>query len=149
MYITTPRAQVHISAHDWLSQNVRLSPQKQAQKPTSFFRFIFSPSKLKKRRESCEQGCPNETGNLDLFLLLICSPGLTFFFQKGQKQVTILLILFAIASGCTLSRMIWEIFTVERFSNECLKTNIKVITLTNHNGSKKHDEPIRTPGNYL
>ena len=38
---------------------------------------------------------------------------------------------------------------IERFSNDCRKTNIKVITLTNHNRSKRHDDPIRTPSNYL
>jgi len=146
MYITAPRAQVHMI--DFLKMLGSLNKNKLKSQPR-FSGLSFFPSKVKKRRESCEQGCPNGTWNLDLFLLLICSPGLTFSFQKGQKQVTILLILFAIASCCKLSRMIWEIFTVERFSNECLKTNIKVITLTNHNGSKKHEKPIRIPGNYL
>ena len=35
-----------------------------------------------------------------------------------------------------------------RFSNDCRKTNNKVITLTNHNGSKLHHEPIRVLSNY-
>lgn len=70
-----------------------------------FSGLSFFPSKLKKRRESCEQGCPNETWNLDLFLLLICSPGLTFFFQKGQKQVTI------------FTNFIWNCFWLHTFKN--------------------------------
>ena len=38
---------------------------------------------------------------------------------------------------------------VERFSNDCRKSKTKVITATNHNGSKQRDEPITIPSNYL
>ena len=38
---------------------------------------------------------------------------------------------------------------IERFSNDCRKTNTKVITLTNHKRSKQRDQPIRIPSNYL
>ena len=34
-------------------------------------------------------------------------------------------------------------FNVEWFSNDCQKTSTKVITATNHNRSKEHNEPIR------
>ena len=34
-------------------------------------------------------------------------------------------------------------FRIERF-NGCGKTNTKVITPTNHNGSKQHSEPIQS-----
>ena len=36
---------------------------------------------------------------------------------------------------------------IEMFSNNFQKTNTKVITPTNHNRSKQHDEPIRIPSN--
>ena len=36
-----------------------------------------------------------------------------------------------------------------RFSNNCRKSNIKVITPTNQRRSKQSDEPIRIPTNYL
>ena len=35
------------------------------------------------------------------------------------------------------------------FSNDCLETNTKVITPTNHNGGKQHDEPITILSDYL
>ena len=38
-------------------------------------------------------------------------------------------------------------FEIEKFSNDRRKTNIKVITQTNHNRSKQRDEPIRIPSN--
>ena len=38
---------------------------------------------------------------------------------------------------------------LERFSNDCRKTNTKIITLTNHNSNKQHDEPIRSPSNDM
>ena len=38
---------------------------------------------------------------------------------------------------------------LERFSNDCRKTNTKGITSTNHNRSKQLDEPIRTSSNHL
>ena len=38
---------------------------------------------------------------------------------------------------------------IERFSNDCCKTNTEAITPTNHNSSKQHDAPIRIPSNYL
>ena len=34
-------------------------------------------------------------------------------------------------------------FNIEWFSNDCQKANTKVITTTNHNRSKEHNEPIR------
>ena len=37
---------------------------------------------------------------------------------------------------------------IEWLSNECRKTNIKIITETNH-GNKQRDEPIKIPSNYL
>ena len=36
-------------------------------------------------------------------------------------------------------------FTLERFSYDCRKINVKIITPTNHNRSKQWDEPIRIP----
>ena len=38
---------------------------------------------------------------------------------------------------------------IERFSNDCPKSNTKVITATNHNRSKQCDEPIIIPSNYM
>ena len=38
---------------------------------------------------------------------------------------------------------------LERFSNDCRKTNTKGITSSNHNRSKQLDEPIRTSSNHL
>ena len=38
---------------------------------------------------------------------------------------------------------------IERFSNDCCKTNTEAITPTNHNSSKQQDAPIRIPSNYL
>ena len=38
---------------------------------------------------------------------------------------------------------------IERVSNDCRKSNTKVITPTNQNRNKKRGEPIRIPGNYL
>ena len=38
---------------------------------------------------------------------------------------------------------------MERFSNDCKKTNNKVLTPTNHNMSKRRDALIRIPSNYL
>ena len=35
-----------------------------------------------------------------------------------------------------------------RFSNECQKTDTKVIAPSNHNKSKHHDESLRIPSNY-
>ena len=35
----------------------------------------------------------------------------------------------------------------EQFSNDCLKTDTKAITLINHNRCKQHDELIRTGSN--
>ena len=35
--------------------------------------------------------------------------------------------------------------TIERFSNDCCKTNTKVSTPTNYNRSSQRDEPIRMP----
>jgi len=40
-------------------------------------------------------------------------------------------------------------FALERFSNDCRKTNTKGMTPTNYNRSKRRDEPIRIPSNYL
>ena len=37
---------------------------------------------------------------------------------------------------------------IKRFSNDCRKTNTKVNTPTNYNGSKQRDEPIRFHSNY-
>ena len=41
------------------------------------------------------------------------------------------------------------VFSDQQFSNDCRKTNDKVITPTNHNRSKQSDEPIRIPSSYL
>lgn len=38
---------------------------------------------------------------------------------------------------------------IERFSNNCRKTNARVIIPTNHNRIKQHGERIRIPSNYL
>ena len=38
---------------------------------------------------------------------------------------------------------------LERFSFECRKTKNKVITLTNHNGRKQSNEPIRARSKYM
>ena len=38
---------------------------------------------------------------------------------------------------------------LERFSNDCRKTQTKAITPTNHNRSRQRDEPITIPSNYL
>ena len=38
---------------------------------------------------------------------------------------------------------------IERVSNNIRKTNTKVVASTNQNRSKKRDEPIRIPSNYL
>ena len=39
--------------------------------------------------------------------------------------------------------------SIEQFSNDCPKTNTKVITPANHNMSKQCYEPIRIPSNHL
>ena len=36
-------------------------------------------------------------------------------------------------------------YQIEQFSNDCRKTNTKVVTSTNHNRSKQHNEPIGIP----
>ena len=38
---------------------------------------------------------------------------------------------------------------LEQFSNDCLKTNTKVITATNDNRCKQCNESIRIPSNYI
>jgi len=40
-------------------------------------------------------------------------------------------------------------FNIEWFSNDCQKPNTKVITATNHNRSKQHNEPIKIACNLL
>ena len=43
----------------------------------------------------------------------------------------------------------YQLYEIERFPNDCPKTNTKVITPTNHNRSEQRDEPITVPSNYL
>ena len=40
-------------------------------------------------------------------------------------------------------------FALERFWNDCRKTNTKGMTPTNYNRSKRRDEPITIPSNHL
>ena len=40
------------------------------------------------------------------------------------------------------------IYLLERFSNECLKTKTKVITLANQKGRRQSSKPIKSRSNY-
>ena len=104
------------------------------------FQYSNKPLGAKIRRDTwhtrkiTKQHC---RGELDLFLQ-----------QKGYLCLHDLygILLFSFKDTIIFVRTKW---TLERFSNDCRKTNTKAITPTNHDRGKQRDEPITIPSNYM